>query len=291
MQAGYLFFGLAVISLVFSTGGARAVTTIGFDDFPIAAGSYWNGADGTGGFTISGATFSNTYNPAWGNWGGFAVSSVNDTNTPGYLNQYAVFSGTGLGGAGNYAVVYEDLYGDPNADSIHFAAPVQVNGFYINNTTYTALTLRDGDAWGFTKPFGGASGDAPDYFILHITGVDPLGQILGTNDFYLADYRFADNSLDYIVSQWTWIDLAGFGADVAQLQFSFSSSDTGMWGMNTPAYFAMDGLEVIPEPGVFGLMLAGLAGLAGWRRKLGLAPLSPYACASLRVREKTESKR
>ena len=60
-------------------------------------------------------------------------------------------------------------------------------------------------------------------------------------DVYLADYRFADNSLDYILDTWTFVDLKPLG-EVATLEFALSSSDTGDFGMNTPAYFCLDTL-------------------------------------------------
>ena len=65
-------------------------------------------------------------------------------------------------------------------------------------------------------------------------------------DFYLADFRFDDNTLDYIVDQWTTVDLSGL-TNAVELQFSLSSSDVGDFGMNTPAYFAVDHVTVSEE--------------------------------------------
>ncbi|MCK4822507.1 DUF4465 domain-containing protein, partial [bacterium] len=98
------------------------------------------------------------------------------------------------------------------------------------------------------------------------TGVDSAG-VTSLIDFYLADYRFTDNSLDYIVKGWTWLDLSGFGNDVIGLQFALSSSDVGQWGMNTPAYFALDDVTTVPIPGAVWLLGSGLLGLIGIRRK------------------------
>jgi hypothetical protein len=39
------------------------------------------------------------------------------------------------------------------------------------------------------------------------------------------------------------------------LEFSLSSSDIGSYGMNTPAYFALD--MVVPEPGTLVLLALG----------------------------------
>jgi len=99
--------------------------------------------------------------------------------------------------------------------------------------------MFNGDA--FSKKFGGESGNDQDWFMLTITGKDVDGVVTGTVDFYLADYRFADNSTDYIVNTWQYVDLTSLGT-VKSLEFTLSSSDVGDWGMNTPAYFALDTL-------------------------------------------------
>jgi hypothetical protein len=92
----------------------------------------------------------------------------------------------------------------------------------------------------------------------------------GALDIYLADFRFADNSQDYILSDWTSFDLSALGS-VTALDFVLSSSDTGDYGMNTPAYFALDNLSVsaVPEPAPTALLLAGVAlvGVASRRRQ------------------------
>ena len=86
--------------------------------------------------------------------------------------------------------------------------------------------------------------------------------------FYLADYRSTDSAHDYIVDDWTWVDLSGLGT-VDRIEFTLSSSDVGSFGMNTPAYFAMDCLNAVPIPGALWLLAGGLIGLMGIRRKTG----------------------
>ncbi|MBM4092135.1 MAG: DUF4465 domain-containing protein, partial [Planctomycetes bacterium] len=132
-------------------------------------------------------------------------------------------------------------------------------GAYFTNTTYAALSMRDGDS--FSKKFGGELGSDPDWFLLKISGLNAGGGVTGTVDFYLADYRFADNRQDFIVDTWTWVDLSSLG-EVSSLKFDLSSSDTGDWGMNTPAFFAMDDLVSAPEPSTLALSCAGIAAAA-----------------------------
>jgi len=245
----YVGIAAVTVGLVMCAAVARAddLTTVDFNELPLAPDSYWNGADMSGGFLSRGVFFNNLFTDwGWGfySWAGFAYSNVDDPVTPGYGNQYAVISGTGKGGTGNYAVVYDDAF-DPTQDFLDLPVPSQVRGFFVNNTTYTALSMLNGDA--FTKKFGGATGDDPDWFLLTITGKDTTGNQVGIVETYLADYRSADNAMDYVVDRWQWVDLTSLGPDLKSLHFTLSSSDVGPWGMNTPAYFAMDDLVLVPR--------------------------------------------
>ena len=96
-------------------------------------------------------------------------------------------------------------------------------------------------------------------------GKNSAGDVVGATDYYLADFRFADNSRDYITDIWDNVDLTGLGL-VKSLEFTLTSSDMGDFGMNTPAYFALDSISVIPAPAAF--LLGGFGvGLVGWGRR------------------------
>ena len=90
-----------------------------------------------------------------------------------------------------------------------------------------------------SKKFGGSEGTDPDYFLLKIKGIGSTGEEVGVVEFALADYRFEDSASDYIVDQWTRVDLSSL-VGARKLQFGLESSDVGEFGMNTPAYFALD---------------------------------------------------
>ncbi len=259
-----LFLSLTVLSVTCNVSLAAAT----FDDLALAPNSYWNGSDGSGGFTSGSVQFSNSFSD-WGggstSWSGFAYSNVNDTTTSGYGNQYAAYTGTGFGGSGNYAIGYVPL------DWITYApipivatlqTPSTLETVKVSNTTYTALTMKNGDGLGFSKKFGGESGNDPDWFKLTIAGKDTDGNVTGTVDFFLADYR-SENK--YIHDTWQTVDLSSLGT-VKALEFTLSSSDTGSFGMNTPGYFALDTL-VIPEPLTLSLLVTGFLGLISNRRK------------------------
>jgi len=209
-----------------------------FDELTLPAESFWNGSDGSGGFISGGAFFANSYNPSWGSWVGFAYSNITDTATAGLAGQYNAITGSGQGGSANYAIC---CVGWAEPPTVTLDTPAIVGGLYVTNNNYAYYSMLNGDA--FAKKFGGDSGNDLDWFLLTIIGKDSAGDVTGTIKFYLADFRFEDNSHDYIVDTWQFVDLASLGT-VKSLEFSLSSSDVSPWGMNTPTYFAIDTIVV-----------------------------------------------
>ena len=61
------------------------------------------------------------------------------------------------------------------------------------------------------------------------------------------------------------VDLSTLGS-VKQLDFIVTGSDVGEFGLNTPSYFALDDLIVVPEPGTGLLVSSGVAILAALGR-------------------------
>ena len=249
----------ALITVLTAASIAGAGVTSDFDDLALSPDSYWSGnytVDGTGGtydtsyFNSGGAAFENHSDGDWGSWGGFAYSNKTDTTTAGFTNQYSVYAGYAQSGS-NFAIGYQDGFNGFNPTMI-LDDPFQIDAVYITNTTYAALAMLNGQ--GPAKKFGGATGDDADWFLLTITGKDLADTSTGTVDFYLADYRFTENADDYIIDDWTLVDLSLLGT-VKSLEFTLTSSDTGEFGINTPTYFAMD--TVIPEPASIMLMTFG----------------------------------
>lgn len=221
--------------LIVSIAGAQTVSTIDDPGLILQPDTSWNGSDLSGGFASGSAFFVNEYDTAWDSWTGFAYSDMRDTITAGNNNQYSAFTGTGYNNSANYAIA--NAY---SSAKIRLAAGLQgttISGFYVTNTTYTALSMRNGDV--FAKKFGGNSGNDPDWFMLSITAYSGGALKNDTVGFYLADYRSDINSEDYILNTWEWVDLTVLG-NIDSLSFALSSSDTSTWGMNTPSYFALD---------------------------------------------------
>jgi hypothetical protein len=243
--------------LAFAIAGVADADIANFDDLGLATESYWNGSDESGDFASGNAYFNNNYDSTYGSWDGFSYSNITDTTSSGWTAQYNAITGEGQNGSANYGIGYVGWTEPP---TITLDTAGVIDGLYVTNNNYAYYSVLNGDA--FAKKFGGASGDDEDWFLLTITGKDVAGIAIGTVDFYLADYRFEDNSEDYIVKTWEYVDLSSLGV-VKSVEFNLSSSDVGSFGMNTPAYFALD--TVIPEPSTMALLILG--GILIRRRK------------------------
>lgn len=236
MKKLFTFFAAAGILLAQSFSvNAQTVST--FENLTLSPNSFWNGSDMSAGtsFNSGNAIFPNLYDTAWGGYweSGWAYSNMQDSTTAGFTNLYCACTAIGYNSSANYIIGQQNAVINLNSTAMGKV----INGFYVTNGTFAAISMRDGDL--YTKKFGGITGDDPDWFKLCVRKW--LGGQL-TNDsveFYLADFRFTDNTQDYIVKTWQWVDLTSLG-NVDSLKFILSSSDVGMYGMNTPAFFCID---------------------------------------------------
>jgi hypothetical protein len=231
-------FLISIVSCRKETGDLIEIKRADFELLALKNSTYWNGSDKAGKFASGGLTFENNYNTLFGSWDGFALSQKADVTTAGYGNQYSVFDISN--GANNFAIYYPPFGSDAFA-SFPTGSEYIINSISICNSTYTALTMKIGDP-NFAKKFGGVSGNDPDWYKVTAIGYNAAGDSVKSADFYLADYRAADNSKDYIVNKWTTFNLSSLGK-INKLTFRFSSTDNGSWGMNTPAYVCLDDLK------------------------------------------------
>ena len=247
---------------------ARADSIATFEDLGVPAGAFLNNAGPDGKFVSGGDGFINSFDPTFQTWSGWATSSTTDTTTPGFTNQYSAITGSGAGGSPTYAVAF--TFG-PGADPFHPAGSVvdlapgtSPASIDVTNTTYAYMSMLNGDS--FAHKFGPG-----DFFLLDIkgyTGADGTGQAVGEVDFYLANFLGGNRS---IISTWQPLDLTSL-AGAASLRFGLRSSDNNPdFGMNTPAYFAIDNLRAVaitavPEASTLALTTLGLLGLIAIRR-------------------------
>lgn len=234
--------------------GPAPAQVVTFEDVAIPPAGYFNGDPGTLSpgqsvsvpWTSGGVSFSNTYAIddygayVYPYWLGFAASNqsavVSGTAFGDFADQYQAFPGGGFESTA-YAIAYTD------GATVGFPAPSTVAGFRIANTAYAALTMLNGDEYGFSPPLAPGG-----WFATTATG--RLGTtVTGSATYYLADLRTGSSS--GVLASWDWFDLSTLGT-VDTIEFTFDGSDTGAFGLNTPAYFAMDNLTFapVPEPGL-----------------------------------------
>lgn len=193
-------------------------------------------------FTSGSCTFSNSYSISFGGYwnNGWAYSKVNDTTTAGYTNLYGTYANKGFGNSNNYAVSQNETFIKINQNTLA--------GLYVTNTTYAALSMKTGDA--FAKKFGGTTGNDSDWFKLTINAYQNGNLKTEKVEFYLADFRFTDNSKDYIIKDWTYVNLASLG-NLDSLKFTLTSSDTNQFGLKTPAFFCVDNIITNADTATF----------------------------------------
>ncbi len=105
-------------------------------------------------------------------------------------------------------------------------------GIYVNLNSYAYYSMVWGDS--FARAF--TNGDKFT-LIIHGVAADDSEKTVETT---LGSYSNGDLTL---TRGWKYVDLTSLGA-VNEIYFSMKSTDSGAYGMNTPAYFCLDKLMV-----------------------------------------------
>lgn len=190
-----------------------------------------------------------TIGEGWSMWAGFVASRNSDNSDHSNDNflsyQWSVMSQGGVSGKGTPYMVASWNTSEKAVSTISDASCAVCVGdpknpttfkpqsMQVNNNSYVYYTLLNGNA--FSAKFKDG-----DWFKLNVYGVRPGGEVVGPVEFYLADYR---NGKSEIIKDWTFVNLDTLG-EVQYIYFTMQSSDSGQWGMNTPAYFCLDRLKI-----------------------------------------------
>jgi len=199
--------------------------------------------------------------------GGIAISNWNIRSNPtgktgdwwySYENQCSVYNtqstdgsnqAAGCNNSNQFGIMYgySDAYNAPYMSNpeFHFTSGLEypIKKMYICNSSYTYGVMKYGNTFGI---YGSAVSleQAKGYFKILAYGFDASGNPTngGTPvEKYLADYRDGSSTYTTISTTWTEWDLSALG-NVNKVKFNFEGSDSGDYGLNTPAYICIDNI-------------------------------------------------
>jgi hypothetical protein len=217
-------------------GISRSQTVTDFESFSLPADSFYYNSGGADWQTTN-ASFQYDYSGYWA--GGFAYTNKNNVDSGNYRHLYNCAAGKGYNLSNYYAT------GQPGSFIRVKAPSTGVFGFYATNTTYAYKSMKNGDS--FARKFGDTTGTGclcpqgsyPDFLKLTVRGYSGGTLKPDSIEYYLADFRFSNNLLDYISKTWQWVDCNKLGP-VDSVTFFMYSSDNSFGFMNTPAFFSID---------------------------------------------------
>lgn len=236
------FCAICLMTLVGSVSAQTDdVVVIGFENQTLNESNYWiGGEDGelvegqwgntwTCKYTEGVATVTTTYGGYY--WSGFAISACTGTTfTDAYAGADQYNCVVGKAKSGNNFLVAQQAYG---IECISFSEPVTVNGFSYTNSAVAVNSIVNGDD--YEAPF-----TKEDWLKCTVIATRSNSSTV-TFDIDLA------KDGDYVKTWQTTEGMEKVFTDVVSLSFAFSGSRNGEWGLNTPAYFCMDDLEVTPS--------------------------------------------
>jgi hypothetical protein len=206
--------------------------TFDFEDFNLKTDSFVNDFGVNNGFERGFYFFNNNFDQQWKSWDGFALSSMTDTITNDWTNQYSSVTGSGVNNSKTYVVTYPN-YVSNKSTAISSSQNSWIYSFSYTNSAWAYLYMKSDS----THKYSGQTGNDPDYLKLLVI-------VNNTDTFstYLADYRFTDNSKDYILMEWKTFNLKDSLIEKYQdfrqidtLDFALETSDSF-----TPTYVCLD---------------------------------------------------
>lgn len=186
-------------------------------------------------FKDSGFIFSAVYDTSFGGYwvNGFAISSMTDTVNGTAANLYSSASGEGSGGSTAYGIVQNNSFF--KMDFPCFAIR-DLSSFDVNNTYYAYHVMKNGNQ--FAKKFNSTDKDSFTLWIYRYS----LGIFIDSTRVDLANFTSDNPSEHFILDTWTTVNFIPRG-EPDSISFKLVSSDNGQFGMNTPAFFAIDNLK------------------------------------------------
>lgn len=144
----------------------------------------------------------------------------------------------------NFAVVYGyvDAYNQSYMQKPQFTLndSYTLKGLWYCNSAYTYGVMQNGNAFG-KDGVAVSLKDANGYFEVILECYNAAGTLIATKTRKLAEYRSTETQVEPVTT-WTYWDINV--PNVKTVKFNFQGSDTGDYGLNTPAYICIDDITI-----------------------------------------------
>lgn len=169
-----------------------------------------------------------------------------------YNNQMSVYNTASTDGANknaghsgsNFGVVYgyKDSYNSQWMDKPSFTLDDSYDlcGLWYCNSSYVYGVMTNGNKFG-NIGVAGSMAETNGYFEVILECYDAAGKLIDTKTQLLADYRIGNTQVTPVTT-WTYWPINV--ENVKTVKFNFAGSDTGAYGLNTPAYICIDDIVI-----------------------------------------------
>ena len=196
--------------------------------------NYWNG-----GIAVSNWNIRSNVDGHSGDWWYSYQNqcSVYNTASVDNANENAGHSGSNFGVVYGYTDTYSGFIACAQM-SLANNAERKFDRMYVCNSSYAYGVIVNGNS--FTQ---GSLPSKNGWFKLVVHGYKTGATApVATDEIYLADYR---NESNVCLTEWTLFDLTNIKKQaVNRIEFDFVGSDSGAYGLNTPAYVCIDDVRI-----------------------------------------------
>jgi hypothetical protein len=232
-------YGADTLNVLIST-----IILVDFNEFELAKDSYqlaFGATEENGAIESKGIVFPG-YGSSEETWTGFGLSNLysqSTTSVPGAFSAFAPASAKE-----NFLIYWQPDPPQNAAFSFENASMHKLSSISVSNSTLAYMVMLYGtdDIPRFGDP---ASANPLDWFLLTIEGFDAQGSKTGEVEFYMADYRFENRKRNYLIKEWSAVDLTPLGL-VHEVRMTMTSSLTDENGqILTPPVICIDNIKVI----------------------------------------------
>jgi hypothetical protein len=231
-------YGSDTLNIMIST-----IVLINFNEFEMNENTYqlsYAATEEDGAMVSKGVVF-----PAYGTseetWTGFGLSNIYSQSITEEPSPFSAFAPAST--HKNFLIYLQPGSSQKASFAFENGTMHKISSMEVTNSALAYLVMLYGtdEIPRFGDP---ANENIMDWFLLTIEGFDTAGNKTGEVEFYMADYRFENSKRNYLIKEWSSIDLTPL-AMVNEVRLTLSSSLMGESGqMLTPPFICMDNIKV-----------------------------------------------